>query len=301
MELLKKGDKVAIVATARKVSEQEMTPAKNLLEKWGLKVEWAEGLFEADHQFAGNDSQRHQSFQKLLDRPDIKAIFCARGGYGTVRMVDQLDFDLFLENSKWVIGYSDITVLHAHMHRHIGYATVHGPMPINCLPDKIHADSMEFLRKTLFEGPQSIQFPKHALNARVEETEGLIIGGNLSVLYSILGSKSDPSYDGKILLLEDLDEYLYHIDRMMTALKRAGKLQHLAALVVGDMSDMKDNTIPFGKTAYEIIADQVKEYEYPVVFGAPVGHEPKNLSVLIGRRYKLSAAAKEVRLEPIVR
>jgi muramoyltetrapeptide carboxypeptidase len=170
-------------------------------------------------------------------------------------------------------------------------------MPINWQKDKLHEESLSLLQKTLFEGPQKISFPKHALNLREDEAEGILIGGNLSVLYSIMGSASDLNYDGKILLLEDLDEYLYHIDRMMVGLKRAGKLSKLEALVIGDMSDMKDNTVPFGKSAYEIVADAVKEYSYPVVFGAPCGHEPRNLSVVLGSRYQLTFK-KEISLNP---
>ncbi|OYU94616.1 MAG: LD-carboxypeptidase [Bacteroidetes bacterium B1(2017)] len=297
MDSLKKGDKVAITATARKVSSEEMKPAIQILESWGLKVIIPENLFLDENQFAGSDDIRSKTFQDLLNDPSIKAIFCARGGYGTVRMVDALDFDLFLETPKWVIGYSDITVLHAHIQKKLGYSSLHGPMPINWQKDKLHPESLEHLRKTLFEGPQEIHIPKHPLNLREDDAEGTLIGGNLSVLYSILGSASDPNYDHKILFLEDLDEYLYHIDRMMQGLKRAGKLSNLEALVIGDMSDMKDNTVPFGKTAYEIIADNVKEYSYPVIFGWPAGHESRNLSLVMGTRYHLKVG-KQLVLKP---
>lgn len=297
MESLKKGDLVAIAATARKVSEAEMKPAVEILKSWGLKVCFSETLFEEENQFAGSDQARRNSFQKLLNDPKIKAIFIARGGYGTVRMLDGLDFDIFLENPKWIIGYSDITALHLHLHSKIGYSSLHGPMPINWLPEKLHAESLEHLHKTLFDKAQEIKFAKHPLNYREDKTSGILIGGNLSVIYSLLGSASEPSYANKILFLEDLDEYLYHIDRMMQGLKRAGRLENLAALVIGDMSDMKDNAVPFGKSAYEIIADTVKNYDYPVIFGAPAGHEPKNLSLVFGTRYQLKCG-KEVLLKP---
>ena len=297
MESLKKGDVVAIAATARKVSDAEMKPAAEILKGWGLKVCFSESLFEEENQFAGSDQARRNSFQKLLDDPKIKAIFIARGGYGTVRMLDGLDFDMFLENPKWIIGYSDITALHLHLHKKIGYSSLHGPMPINWLPEKLHVESLDFLHKTLFDKPQEIKFAKHPLNDREDKTSGILIGGNLSVIYSLIGSASEPSYANKILFLEDLDEYLYHIDRMMQGLKRAGRLENLAALVIGDMSDMKDNTIPFGKSAYEIIADTVKHYDYPVIFGAPAGHEPKNLSLVFGTRYQL-VCGKEIWLKP---
>jgi muramoyltetrapeptide carboxypeptidase len=298
MDLLKKGDIVGLTSTARKVSKDEMKAAITILENWGLKVVLADSLFEEDHQFAGKDSSRSACFQKFLDDPKMKAIFCARGGYGTVRMVDRLDFDLFLENAKWIIGYSDITVLHSHVYQKTGYSSLHGPMPINWQKDKLHEESLHFLYKTLFEGKQEISFSKNTLNLRDEDVDGTIIGGNLSVLYSILGSASDLNYDGKILFLEDLDEYLYHIDRMIMGLKRAGKLGKLEALVIGDMSAMKDNDVPFGKTAYEIIAGAVKEYSYPVVFGAPCGHEPRNLSIVLGTRYSLKFGKKEIVLKP---
>lgn len=297
MESLKKGDLIAIAATARKVSKVEMEPAISIFKSWGLEVCFSDNLFEEENQFAGSDQARRESFQKLLDNPTIKAIFIARGGYGTVRMIDGLDLDIFLENPKWIIGYSDITALHLHLHKKIAYRSLHGPMPINFLPEKIHAESIEFLRKTLFEKPQEIKWQKHPLNVHEENTSGILIGGNLSVLYSLMGSASEPSYDNKILFLEDLDEYLYHIDRMMQGLKRAGKLENLAAIVLGDMSDMKDNTIPFGKSAYEIIADTLKEYNYPIIFGAPAGHEPKNLSLVFGTRYILSCS-QEILLKP---
>lgn len=288
MDLLRHGDLVAIAATARKVSAEEMRPGIELLESWGLRVRVPERLYSSDHQFAGTDAHRSEQMQALLDDPNVKAIFCARGGYGSVRMADALNFDYFVEHSKWIIGYSDVTVLHAHLYQHMAYRSIHGPMMLNFQPEKLHKESAEHLRKTLFEGPQSLSFASHPRN----KTEGMpvsgtLVGGNLSVLYSILGSASEPDYTDKILFLEDLDEYLYHIDRMMLALRRSGRLAHLAALVVGDMSDMKDNAVPFGKTAYEIILDAVKDYSFPVVFGAPFGHEPRNLSLVHGARYRL--------------
>jgi len=297
LESLKKGDTVAIAATARKVSKDEMQAAIAILESWGLKVQLSESLFEEENQYAGSDQTRIESFQKLLDDPKIKAIFCARGGYGTVRMLDGLDYEIFLEYPKWIVGYSDITALHMHLYQKLGYSSLHGPMPINWQKEKLHPESLAFLRKTLFEKPQEIKFLKHGLNQREDKTHGILMGGNLSVLYSLLGSKTEPSYENKILFLEDLDEYLYHIDRMMQGLKRAGRLNNLSALIVGDMSDMKDNTVPFGKSAYEIIVDAVKEYDYPVIFGVPAGHEARNLSMVFGLRYFLKPG-KEISLTP---
>lgn len=288
------GDKVAIAATARKVSEAEMADAVALLGSWGLEVVFAPGLFEAENQFAGSDANRAHSFQVLMDDPNIKAIFCARGGYGTVRMVDALDFTGLLKSPKWIIGFSDVTVIQSQLLQNHSYPSVHGPMAFNFTKEKADAESLEHLRKILFAEPGSIVFARHALNQKEQTVNGILCGGNLSVLYSVLGSVSDLDTSDKILFIEDLDEYLYHIDRMMQALKRAGKLDKLKALIVGDMGDMKDNTIPFGKTAYEIIADTVKDYHYPVIFGAPCGHEKRNLALVLGGEYEVSCNANEI-------
>jgi muramoyltetrapeptide carboxypeptidase len=283
---LKPHDTVAIAATARKVSPEEMQYAITLLEQWQLKVVIDEQLYAKEHQFAGNDNTRTQVFQKLLDDKNIRAIFCARGGYGTVRMVDGLSFHTYSKHPKWIIGYSDITVLHSHIQKHYATATIHGPMPISMLPQNAHEESLNQLKNILFGEQITYVTEPHALN-RIGITKGMLTGGNLSVLYSLSASISDVSTDDKILFLEDLDEYLYHIDRMMMQLKRSGKLSKLRALIVGSMSDMKDNTIPFGKTAYEIIQSHVEEYTYPVCYGFPAGHDKKNLPLMMGAECQL--------------
>ncbi len=293
---LQKGDTVAIAATARKVSEAEMADAVNVLTEWGLKVVFAPGLFEAENQFAGSDTNRAHGFQVLMDDPEIKAIFCARGGYGTVRMIDTLDFSGLLKSPKWIIGFSDVTVIQCHLLKNFSYHTLHGPMAFNFTKEKADTESIESLRKTLFGEPYSIVFARHTLNQNEQNIKGILCGGNLSVLYSVLGSVSDMDTSDKILFIEDLDEYLYHIDRMMQAMKRAGKLNKLKALIVGDMGDMKDNAIPFGKTDYEIIADTVKDYDYPVFFGAPCGHERRNLSLVFGVEYEIKVDDKSILL-----
>jgi muramoyltetrapeptide carboxypeptidase len=292
---LQKGDTIAIVATARKVSFIEMEPSIALFESWGLKVTLAEGLFETDHQFAGNDTLRAKSFQQLLDDPTIHAIVCARGGYGTVRIIDQLDFSQFIKHPKWIIGYSDITVLHSHLFTHCQIDTLHAPMPINMQKHNAHLESLESMKQALFGNPIVYKFEAHPLNRNGNAT-GKLIGGNLSVLYSLLGSNSDIDTDGCILFLEDLDEYLYHIDRMMMNMKRNGKLNNLAALLVGGMNDMKDNTIPFGNTALGIIAQQVNEYQYPIAFGFPAGHESKNLALQMGKESTITISTTSCQL-----
>ena len=276
------GDRVAIVATARKISPKEIEPAVALLRSWQLDVVLPDHLFDSDNQFAGDDATRALTLQCQLDDPTVRAIFCARGGYGTVRIIDRLDFTRFCQHPKWIVGYSDITVLHSHIHRHLGIETLHATMPINIPPDTLSTPypAVETLRQALFGEPLSLSLPSHPLN-RLGTAQAPLVGGNLSILYSLCGSPSDIDTDGKILFIEDLDEYLYHIDRMMMNLKRCGHLSRLAGLVVGQMSDMHDNTVPFGFTAEEIIHNAVKEYSYPVCFNYPAGHNGTDNHALI--------------------
>jgi muramoyltetrapeptide carboxypeptidase len=281
------GDTIAIAATARKITKAELEPAISIFESWRLKVVLADNIGQEYHQFAGTDAQRIQALQKLIDNPEINAIICARGGYGTVRIVDEIDFSSMLQNPKWIIGYSDITVLHSKLHN-LGMPTLHATMPINMQPDKIDPQSILALQQTLFEGIcPPITTAAHQFN-KAGTASAPLVGGNLSVLYSQLSSDTDIDTSGKILFLEDLDEYLYHIDRMMMALKRSGKLSQLAGLVVGGMSDMKDNTVPFGSTAYEIIYQHTKQYEYPIAMGLQAGHETRNLPLILGTVYSLN-------------
>lgn len=279
---LQKGDKIGIVACARKISKEELEPAVDLLTSWGLEVVLGKNIFREEHQFSGSDDQRAADLQSMLDDPAVKAVISARGGYGTVRIIDKLDFTAFKKQPKWIIGYSDITVLHSHVHN-FGIKTLHATMPINFAKN---AEAIETLRKALFGEALRYEGGSHSLN-RKGNAEAELVGGNLSLLYALTGSVSDINTNGKILFIEDLDEYLYHIDRMMINLKRSGKLSHLAGLIVGGMSDMKDNAVPFGKTAEEIILDAVKEYDYPVCFGFPAGHIDRNLALVLGGKVKM--------------
>ena len=291
---LNPGDCVAIAAPARKISQQELAPAVKLLQSWGLEVVIPEHLFDEENQFAGSDDTRAALMQHLLDAPDIRAIFCARGGYGTVRIIDRLDFSNFAESPKWLVGYSDITVLHSHIHRHLGIETLHATMPINISDKELRHPSpaVETMRRQMFGESLEYACPAHKLN-RTGKATGLLVGGNLSMLYSLCGSESDIDTAGKILFIEDLDEYLYHIDRMMMNLKRCGHLTHLAGLVVGQMSDMHDNSIPFGRTAEEIVRDAVAEYGYPVCFNFPAGHNgTENLALKLGHPTRLTVSAE---------
>lgn len=282
---LKKGDKIGIIACARKISLTEIQPAIDILNAWGLEVVLSKNLFKTDNQFSGSDDERAEDLQMMLDDDSIKAVISARGGYGTMRIIDKIDFTHFKKHPKWIIGYSDITVLHSHLNN-FGIETIHATMPINFMKNR---EATETLRKALFGEKLKYIIESHPLNRR-GNTEAKLIGGNLSLLYALTGSISDIDTKGKILFIEDLDEYLYHIDRMMMNLKRSGKLEHLAGLIVGGMVDMKDNAIPFGKTAEEIILDAVKEYNYPVCFNFPAGHIDRNLALFLGRKIKLKVA-----------
>ena len=280
---LQKGDTVAIVSTARKISSDQIIAAIKLLEKWGLNVAIGNTIGSEDRQFAGNDEARINDFQQMLDNPKVKAIWCARGGYGTVRIVDKLDFSAFKKQPKWIIGYSDITVLHSHIHN-LGIETLHATMPINI--EKNSKESLETLKKGLFGKNLSYQIPADEKN-KLGNASGELVGGNLSVLYSLLGSKSSIKTDGKMLFIEDLDEYLYHIDRMLMNLKRNGYFDNLKGLIVGGLTNMHDNEIPFGKTAEEIILDCVAEFDFPVVFNFPAGHLDDNRALILGRKVTL--------------
>lgn len=286
-EPLKQGDKVAIVSTARKISSEELSAAIGIIEGWGLKVELGETIGSVDNQYGGSDVLRAKDFQAMLDRPDIRAVFCARGGYGTVRIIDKLNFTEFMKQSKWIIGYSDITVLHSHIHRHVGVPTLHANMPITYPADGSENESTRSIWRALSGQSLSYDWSPAEFN-RMGEAEGLLVGGNLSVLNSLLGSRSDIDTDGKILFIEDLDEYLYHIDRMMINFRRSGKLSKLKGLIVGGMSDMNDNEIPFGKNALEIIHEHVRKYEYPVAFGFPAGHIDDNRALIMGSSVSLN-------------
>lgn len=295
---LKEGDSVALCATARAVSPDEMTVAVSELTSWGLNVVIPKGIYEREGQLAGSDKHRAAMLQRLLDDESIRAIVCCRGGYGTVRIIDRLDFSRFAEHPKWIVGYSDVTVLHSHIQRTLGLPTLHATMPINMHGDETPATRT--MRDFLFGRKRDIvdyEWEPSALN-RNGVAHAPVVGGNLSILYSLCGSCSQIDTRGKILLIEDLDEYLYHIDRMMMNLKRNGMLDGLAGLLVGGLTDMHDNTVPFGRTAMQIVADAVQEYDYPVLFNAPFGHlGDNNLAIPLGMNCTIeSSNSKKCRI-----
>ncbi|MBE7177686.1 MAG: LD-carboxypeptidase [Mucilaginibacter polytrichastri] len=275
---LKAGDKVAITCPAKKLPHP-IDDAIRLLQSWGLEVILGDTVTSEWHQFAGTDEERAADLQIFLNDPDIKAIFAARGGYGTIRIIDHLDFSHFCEHPKWLIGFSDITVLHSHIQQVCGVATIHGHMPLS-VPDGTKP-SLQSLRHAIFGGEIGYDLQVHELN-RFGNGKGLLTGGNLALICALSGSVSEAVFTGKILFLEDVGEYLYSLDRMMHTLKRAGKLEDLAGLIVGGFTETKDNDIPFGFSAYEIIKDAVANYPFPIAFGFPAGHIPDNYALCFG-------------------
>ncbi len=290
---LQKGDTIAIVATARKNIADNLKPAIALAKSWGLEVIIGNTIGLDDNQLAGTDEQRAADFQTMIDNPNIKAIWCVRGGYGTARMLDLVDFAKFKESPKWVIGFSDVTVLHSHLNT-LGIASIHGIMPVNV--EKASPEVEETLRKSLFG--ETLEYTVSCENEnKLGFAEGELVGGNLSILYSLMGSESQVNCKGKILFLEDLDEYLYHIDRMMLSLKRCGCFEGLNGLVVGSFIKMHDNEIPWGKTAHQIILDVTKKYNFPIVFNFPAGHIHDNNTLIFGKKVSLNSNDKETILK----
>ena len=288
MPFLHQGSKIGIVAPARKVTPEEMQYAINWLEEQGFEPVYDDRLFAEHHIFAGDDDFRAAVFQEYLDNEEIEAIWLARGGYGSIRIIDKLDFTRFLRHPKWVIGFSDTSVIHGKLNR-LGVPSLHAAMPF------YFANKTPKAKQSLFDA-----LTGKALHYEIEpqpenrngEMEGEIVGGNLSVLYGMIGSDTFPVLDGKILFIEEVDEYIYHIDRMMHALKRAGKLARLKGLIIGGLTQIHDNSHPFGMTAEEVIAEAVAEYDYPVCFGFPAGHFDDNRAVVFGQKAKLEITAE---------
>lgn len=289
-EFLQKGDTVAILATARKIDEATLEPAKRLLESWGLHVVFGRSIGKEENQLAGPDWLRATDFQEMLDNPSIKCIWAAKGGYGTVRIIDRIDFTKFRKKPKWIAGFSDVTVLHSHINN-MGIETLHSLMAVSA--KSATPDAIETFRKALFGEKLDYKISVNGHN-RNGKARGEIVGGNLSVLYSIMGSKTQVDFKGKILFIEDLDEYLYHIDRMMMNLKRNGWFDGVKAVIVGGMTEMNDNDIPWGKDAHQIIEDILKDYKFPVIYGFPAGHIKDNRALILGKTVSVDANDKEV-------
>ena len=290
---LKKGDTVLITATAGIINDSTIiNNGIELLKSWGLNVRLGKNLYESNGHFAGTDKQRLEDFQNAIDDDNIKAVWCARGGYGTVRIIDDIDFTKFKENPKWIIGFSDVTVLHNEIHN-LGIETIHAMMPSTLKSgDEEQKKAQKSLKKALFGKKIKFRVSESDYN-KEGEAVGQLVGGNLSILYSLLGSKSSISVDNKILFIEDVGEYEYHIDRMLLNLKRNGYFEKCKGLIIGGISDIRENDVAFGKTVEEIVLDAVKEYDFPVSFDFPAGHIRDNRTLVLGREISLMVKAKK--------
>jgi len=288
---LKTGDTILIIGTARARNKDQVEPAIAILKSWGLKVELGKHLYKKHHQFSGTDEQRAHDLQWAVNHKTAKAVLIAGGGYGSLRIIDKVNFSTLQKNPKWFVGYSDTTIIQARLQK-LKMASIHGTMAFQFAKN---VEATHSIKQLLFGEKLNYSIPKNKIN-RIGKTEGEIVGGNLSLIYALSGSVDDLDTKNKILFIEDLDEQLYHIDRMMLQLKRSGKLKNLKGLIVGGMTDMKDNAIPFGKTANEIILDAVKEYSYPVCFDFPAGHIEKNMAIYLGKKVKLNVTKTKVEL-----
>ena len=295
---LKPGDTIALAAPARKISAEEIAPAVALLEAKGFRVLVPEKLFGINNQLSGSDEERARQIIDLLKNDDVKAIIFARGGYGSIRTVEHIPEELFAQHPKWLVGYSDITVFHNLMSK-LGIQSIHSTMPINFPKNGVANSSVNSLVEALMGHGTKVNVEPHRLNIR-GEAKGILTGGNLSVLYSLAGTPMDLIPDGRILFIEDLDEYLYHIDRMMMNLKVSGKLSKIAGLVVGGMSDMRDNTIPWGHSAYDTVVEVMKGYDIPVAFGFPAGHQEPNLAMTMGATVELKVNEDGISLTSVL-
>jgi muramoyltetrapeptide carboxypeptidase len=293
---LKQDDTIGILCPSGYMSFDKAQKCIDVLQQWGFRVEAGKTLGNQHNYFSGTDEERLNDLQKMLDDKNIKAIFCARGGYGLSRIIDKINFEIFIQNPKWIIGYSDITLLHAHIFSNFNTAGLHAPMAAAFNEIDESEEYIQSVFNSLTDIHQSYKTTAHNFNKQgICEAE--LVGGNLSLLTHIIGTKSDINTKNKILFIEDIGEYKYNIDRMLMHVKRAGKLDTLAGLIIGSFTDIKDTMIPFGKNIDEIIFDVIKEYNYPVCFDFPVGHTQKNYALKIGAVYKLSINNDAVVLE----
>ena len=301
---LKPGDLIGITSPAGYITLEEIQPAVKLMENWGYKIKIGDTIGKKDFTFGGTDEERLNDLQQMLDDPKIKAIMCARGGYGVLRIIDKLKWDKFKIKPKWIIGFSDITVIHSHINRNFGIASIHSKM-CNSFPDDwskaepIQVETIESIKKALSgEKMEYTALPNE--NNRVGKAEGILVGGNLKTIESLASSSSDIKTAGKILFLEDTGEYMYSVDRMCWNLKRSGKLSQLKGLIVGGFKIRKEETTEdFGKTLEQIVLEKIKNYKYPVCFDFPVGHQKNNFALKCGVRHKLSVTINEVTLKEI--
>ena len=294
---LQKSDTIGLVCPAGFMTMEKVQTCINTLQDWGYRVKTGKTIGgNSATYFSGTDDERLNDFQQMLDDDEVKAVLCARGGYGMSRIIDRIDFGKFRKHPKWIIGFSDITALHSHLYTNYYISSLHAPMAA-AFNDGGNTTEFVLSLKNALEGKKGkYQCPPHEFNKKGEAI-GELVGGNLALLAHLVGTASDIKTKGRILFIEDTGEYLYNIDRMLLQLKRSGKLSKLAGLVVGGFTDLKDTDRPFGKTVYEIIRDAVEEFDYPICFNFPVSHEKENVALKIGAGYKLRVTKNKVSLE----
>lgn len=294
---LKKGDTIGLVCPAGAMPVEKISECIRVLnEEWGFTTKVGKTIGTEFNYFSGTDEERLNDFQEMLDDDEVKAILCARGGYGMTRIIDKIDFTKFKKKPKWIIGFSDITILHSHLYSNYYISSIHAPMANAFNNEEYKNEYVQSLRNVLEGKKLKYNCPVHEFNKKGEGI-GELVGGNLILLAHLIGTESDLKTKGRILFLEDTGEYLYNIDRMMYQLKRSKKLSKLAGLIIGGFTDNKDTERPFGQSVYEIIRDVVKEYDYPVCYGFPVSHEKENYALKIGVGYKLKITKNKVVLE----
>ncbi|MGC6432390.1 MAG: S66 peptidase family protein [Jejuia sp.] len=295
---LKEGDTVAIVAPAGilKNREGEINKAKALLKRWGLNTIIGKHVFNQGKHFAGTDDERCEDFQKALDDASVKAIWCARGGYGSVRILDKLNWTKFKNNPKWIIGYSDITAIHSEVHN-LGFQSLHAMM-CTSLQDDVATikETIATFRNAIFGKPLSYTLEGSKYN-QPGTVSTPVVGGNLTIMHTMLGSKTSIDTSGKILFIEEIGEYKYHIDRMLQSLKRAGYFENCAGVIIGDMTKIKRNTTPWGSSIEQLILDVLSDYNFPIAFNMKAGHEKDNRALIFGKTVTLMVDKTESSIE----
>jgi muramoyltetrapeptide carboxypeptidase len=296
---LQKGSTIGITCPAGAVNSEEMQPMFAQLEAWGFNLKIGKTIGTSFNKFSATDADRLADLQSMLDDDAIEAVFFGRGGYGVVRILDQIDFTQFKQKPKWLLGYSDITAFHSHLNNQMKISSIHAHMGGGYKPNDFDALSTQSIFDVITGKPIHYVIPAHVMN-RVGVAKGELVGGNLALLSDLVGTDSDIHTQGKILFIEDIGEYKYNIDRMLWQLLRAGKLSQLAGLIVGGFTDTQDNPVPFGMTEYEIVWEKVKDFSYPVCFDFPVGHQARNMALKVGMQYQLAIENNQVVLEEII-